>query len=70
MAAIKFVQDLEEDVFSEPKQSATLAYASMVLATTPIDSLNSCVITMSHVTLSLPKTPPNISIPIPAPAEF
>ena len=60
MAAIKFVQDLGEDVFSEPKQSATLAYASMVLATTPIDSTTSCVITVSCYSISPPENSPQI----------
>ena len=47
MASLKFVQDLGEDFFYEPKQSAT-----MVLATTPIDSPTSCVITVACYSIS------------------
>ena len=52
------MQDLGEDIFSEPKQSATLANASMVLATTPIDSPTSCVITVACYSISPPENSP------------
>ena len=65
------MQDLGEDIFSEPKQSATPADASKVLALTPINTPTQLPVSLpSHVTPSLPNTPPNIFIPIPAPAEF
>ena len=65
------MQDLGEDIISDHKQSATPADASMILATTPIDSPTQLPVSLpSHVTPSLPNTPPNIFIPILAPAEF